>query len=101
MEWKMLVRFMAIWNSYIMAIWNILGPFGTVVVIWYIFSLFGTLYQEKSGNPAVDRPSHFLIQDVTVKSGNAFSERIMLFRFPAGDFRRAAKKAKKNLVSIL
>jgi hypothetical protein len=24
------------------------------VVIWYIFSRFGTLYQEKSGNPETD-----------------------------------------------
>jgi hypothetical protein len=24
------------------------------VVIWYIFPRFGTLYQEKSGNPAVE-----------------------------------------------
>jgi hypothetical protein len=26
-----------------------------LVVIWYIFSRFGILYQEKSGNPAWDR----------------------------------------------
>jgi hypothetical protein len=38
-----------------------LGPlgifFGHLVhfwVIWYIFTRFGMLYQEKSGNPAVD-----------------------------------------------
>jgi hypothetical protein len=30
-----------------MAIWYIY-----IVVIWYIFSRFGTLYREKSGNPA-------------------------------------------------
>jgi hypothetical protein len=24
------------------------------VVIWYIFTRFGILYQEKSGNPALD-----------------------------------------------
>jgi hypothetical protein len=37
---------------------NILRPFGIfysnlvyMVVLWYIFSLFGTLYPEKSGNP--------------------------------------------------
>jgi hypothetical protein len=31
--------------------WSILG---SLVVIWYIFSRFGILYQEKSGNPAFD-----------------------------------------------
>jgi hypothetical protein len=34
-----------------MAIWYILGPFGNLVVIWYIFPRFGILYREKSGNP--------------------------------------------------
>jgi hypothetical protein len=37
---------------------NILWPFGVgmyFIVIWYIFPVFGMLYQEKSGNPAVDR----------------------------------------------
>jgi hypothetical protein len=35
------------------AIWYILRPFDNVVVIWYaFFPLFGTLCQEKSGNPA-------------------------------------------------
>jgi hypothetical protein len=44
-----------------MAIWNILQPFGIsyghlvhFVVIWYIFSRFGMLYQENSGNPGLD-----------------------------------------------
>jgi hypothetical protein len=42
-----------------MAIWNILQTFGIFydhlvhfVFIWYIFSGFGIMYQEKSGNPA-------------------------------------------------
>jgi hypothetical protein len=42
-----------------MAIWNILWRFGIfydlllhLVFIWYIFSGFGIMYQEKSGNPA-------------------------------------------------
>jgi hypothetical protein len=39
LEWKMLV--------YFKVIWNILRPFGNVVVI---FPYFGTLCQEKSGN---------------------------------------------------
>jgi hypothetical protein len=41
-----------------MAIFYILRPIGNFrghlvhfVVIWYIFSRFGMLYQEKSGNP--------------------------------------------------
>jgi hypothetical protein len=33
-----------------MAIWNILWPFGNVVVIWYILPHFGMLCQEKTGN---------------------------------------------------
>jgi hypothetical protein len=50
LDWKMLI--------YFTAIWNILQPFGTFyehchnfVFIWYIFSGFGIMYQEKSGNP--------------------------------------------------
>jgi hypothetical protein len=46
-----------------MAIWCILRTFGTFydhlvhfVFIWYIFSGFGIMYQEKSDNP--DFPSH-------------------------------------------
>jgi hypothetical protein len=45
---------------YFVVIWYILWPFGIgicghlvhLMVIWYIFPRFGTLYQEKSGNPA-------------------------------------------------
>jgi hypothetical protein len=37
--------------EYFMVIWYILWPFGNVVVIWYIFPLFGILSQETSGNP--------------------------------------------------
>jgi hypothetical protein len=37
--------------EYFTVIWNILWPFGNVVVIWYIFPRFGILCQEKSGNP--------------------------------------------------
>jgi hypothetical protein len=42
----------------LMAIWSILRLFGILcghwayfMVIWYNFSRFGMLYQEKSGNP--------------------------------------------------
>jgi hypothetical protein len=50
LQWKMLV--------YLLAIWSILRPFGIFcdhlvhfAFIWYIFSAFGIMYQEKSGNP--------------------------------------------------
>jgi hypothetical protein len=57
LEWKMWVY---------IVIWNIVQPFGThtfvlsghfvnFVVIWYIFHLFGTFQQEKSGNPGSNR----------------------------------------------
>jgi hypothetical protein len=36
---------------HLICIWNILLQFGNLVVSWYIFSPFGILYQEKSGNP--------------------------------------------------
>jgi hypothetical protein len=45
-----------------MAVWNILWIFGifndhlvNFVFIWYIFSGFGIMYQEKSGNPGWDK----------------------------------------------
>jgi hypothetical protein len=34
------------------AIWNMLWPFGIFPQFWYIFTRFGMLCQEKSGNPA-------------------------------------------------
>jgi hypothetical protein len=37
--------------EYFTAIWYILWPFGNVVVIWYIFPLFGILCQEKIWQP--------------------------------------------------
>jgi hypothetical protein len=40
--------FWVIWNFFT-AVWSILGPIGNIVVIWYIFSRFGQLCQEKSG----------------------------------------------------
>jgi hypothetical protein len=46
---------------YFKAIWDILGPFGIFyghlvqfAFVWYIFSGFGTVCHEKSGNPAVN-----------------------------------------------
>jgi hypothetical protein len=38
--------------EYFTVTWYILWPLGNVVVIWYIFSRFGKLCQDKSGNPA-------------------------------------------------
>jgi hypothetical protein len=50
LQWKML--------GYFMAFWSILRPYviysghlADLIVIWYIFSRFGMLHQEKSGNP--------------------------------------------------
>jgi hypothetical protein len=40
--------------DYFRAIGNILWPFGIFLVIWFIFSRFGILDQEKSGNPDLD-----------------------------------------------
>jgi hypothetical protein len=64
LDWKMLIYFMAIWNS--------LQPFGTFydnlvhfVSIWYILCPFGTFFscsgnicQEKSGNPRFNRTGY-------------------------------------------
>jgi hypothetical protein len=50
LDWTILI--------YFSAIWNILAPFGIFyghlvqfVFVWYIFSGFGTMCHEKSGNP--------------------------------------------------
>jgi hypothetical protein len=50
LQFKILLHFMAVWT--------VLQPLGIfcchlvcLMVIWFIFSRFGTLYQEKSGNP--------------------------------------------------
>jgi hypothetical protein len=39
--------------QYIKAFGHIFRPLGHFVVIWYIFSRFGTLCHDKSGNPAL------------------------------------------------
>jgi hypothetical protein len=52
LEWKMLVCAMAICNLHITAIWYMY--FGNLVSIWYIFTRYGILCQEKSGNPGHD-----------------------------------------------
>jgi hypothetical protein len=44
------VNFEGLWNGECWVIWNILRPFGNLLVIWYIFPRFGILCQEKSGN---------------------------------------------------
>jgi hypothetical protein len=50
-----------------MAIWNILWPFGIFydhlvqfVFFWCIFSGFGTMHLEKSGNPGANHVTHRL-----------------------------------------
>jgi hypothetical protein len=57
-KWKILVN---LWPFgifycdfvYCMANWFIVWPFGNFEVMWYISPLFGTLYQDKSGNPGL------------------------------------------------
>jgi hypothetical protein len=50
LDWKVFIYFMAVWN-----ILRWLGTFYDHLVhcvfIWYTFSGFGSMYQEKSGNP--------------------------------------------------
>jgi hypothetical protein len=51
--------------EYFTVIWYTLWPFGNVVIIWYIFPRFGTLSQERSGNPGlgseiVDNPKYVI-----------------------------------------
>jgi hypothetical protein len=45
-------------SEYFMVIWYILWPLGNFVVIWYIFPRFGTLCQDRSGNPAIDAANY-------------------------------------------
>jgi hypothetical protein len=50
LQWKMMVYFMGTWSispSFVI----FYGHLESCVVIWYIFSRFGILYQDKSGNP--------------------------------------------------
>jgi hypothetical protein len=52
-ELKIVVYFMVIRNilrSFGVFLW----PFGNVAVIWYIFTRFGILCLEKSGNPVAN-----------------------------------------------
>jgi hypothetical protein len=51
-DWKMLIYFMVIWN--ILWISGIFCDHSVhIVLIWYIFSCFGIMHQEKSGNTGV------------------------------------------------
>jgi hypothetical protein len=51
---------MAIWNTYITAIWYIVWPFGNLVAVWNIFSPVLVHEIKKSGNPALS--THLLLQ---------------------------------------
>jgi hypothetical protein len=56
LQWKMMVYFMGTWSispSFVI----FYGHLESCVVIWYIFSRFGILYQDKSGNPAFFLPT--------------------------------------------
>jgi hypothetical protein len=52
LDWKMLIYFMAIWNI-LMRFGKVYGHLVHFVFIWYIFPVSGTMYQVKSGNPAL------------------------------------------------
>jgi hypothetical protein len=43
--------FLAIWSTYLTAIWVFWWPFGVFYGRFVYFSGFGMLYREKSGNP--------------------------------------------------
>jgi hypothetical protein len=67
LDWKMFIYFMAIWNF----LWRF-GIFNDhFVFIWYIFSGFGIMYQEKSGNPG-DEHTNVSVTS-TCFSGTAWS----------------------------
>jgi hypothetical protein len=65
---------------YFMTIWFILRPleifYGHLVyfvAIWYIYPHFGTLYQEKSGNPGHPANGQFLVRwNVNNKAESTF-----------------------------
>jgi hypothetical protein len=50
---KMPIYYMSIWNI-LRTFWIIYDHWVHFVIIWYIFSSFGTLCQEKSGNPVAN-----------------------------------------------
>jgi hypothetical protein len=61
-DWKLLI--------YFMANWNILQTFGIFYdhkehfgYIWYIFSDFGIMYNENSGNPGRGHAKDFLLKE--------------------------------------
>jgi hypothetical protein len=54
LQWKMLVYFMPIW-SILRPLQIFYGHLVFFAVIWNSFTRFGMLYQEQSGNPALQR----------------------------------------------
>jgi hypothetical protein len=58
LDWKMFIHFMTIWNIFwrFGIFYDHLVHLVHFAIIWYVqFSGFGIMYQEKSGNPAVER----------------------------------------------
>jgi hypothetical protein len=53
LDWKMLIYFVAILNI-LRTLGIFCDHFVQFVLIWYIFTSFGIMHQEKSGNPADD-----------------------------------------------
>jgi hypothetical protein len=47
LDWKLSIHFMAIWNSYVTHIWDILWPFGTFCVhLVHLFPLLGIMHRK-------------------------------------------------------
>jgi hypothetical protein len=69
---------------YFMAICYILRSFGIIFGDWYIFSRFGMLYQEKSGNPAPIEPrmpcSQFLCDNHLTSVSSRALQQVSLLR---------------------
>jgi hypothetical protein len=66
--------------EYFTVIWYILWPFGTVVVIWYIFPRFGILCREKSGSPGFKWKAHFYFMFFQIRNCTYFfKDPVMVF----------------------
>jgi hypothetical protein len=58
-EWKILLYFMDIWYFESCLLNCTYCRLVYFVFIWYIFNNFGMLYQEKSGNPGLNKEGGF------------------------------------------
>jgi hypothetical protein len=62
LQWKMLVYFTAHWSDFVRPFDIFCDHFVYSMVMWDIFSYFGILYQEKSGNPGFTSSNHFFLK---------------------------------------